>query len=475
MTKACAEYLGDIDAEFAEVELGDKRRNDRVRELAGRIAATPAESFPRLVASVAEREALYRLLNNDAVTWQSILEPHLAASVSRAAGQGLTRVVHDTTDFIFSGDRDGMGSVMQESQGFFGHFAMAVSGGEDRIPLGVVGLEPYVRPRKTRGGPRTETLNERKQRARTTPRAQKESSRWERTALAVSRRFPSNDVIHVMDQEADDFTLLAELQREGLRFVVRGTSERLLEARGEKVQSVLDAQWTHMFRSVELSKREAARGAKNRKAHPPREERVADLQLRWAPMTVERPQHAQAEATEIDVWVVQVFEPAPPDGESPISWTLLTSEPVDNVDAAAAVVDHYRARWRIEEYFRSLKQGCAVQKRQLESYDAMLCAIAIFIPIAWRLLLLRSIGRVDYGQPATIILDEAELAGLRILVVDKRCYKLPPEPTVRDAMLAIAALGGHIRNNGEPGWIVLGRGFEDVLKAAIVWRAARKM
>jgi hypothetical protein len=30
-------------------------------------------------------------------------------------------------------------------------------------------------------------------------------------------------------------------------------------------------------------------------------------------------------------------------------------------------------------------------------------------------------------------------------------------------MLAIAALGGHIKNNGDPGWLVLGRGYEDLL------------
>jgi hypothetical protein len=30
-------------------------------------------------------------------------------------------------------------------------------------------------------------------------------------------------------------------------------------------------------------------------------------------------------------------------------------------------------------------------------------------------------------------------------------------------MLAVAALGGHIVNNGSPGWIVLGRGYDDLL------------
>lgn len=45
----------------------------------------------------------------------------------------------------------------------------------------------------------------------------------------------------------------------------------------------------------------------------------------------------------------------------------------------------------------------------------------------------------------------------------KRKTKLADTPTVRQAMLAIAQLGGHIKNNGDPGWLVLGRGFEELL------------
>jgi hypothetical protein len=35
--------------------------------------------------------------------------------------------------------------------------------------------------------------------------------------------------------------------------------------------------------------------------------------------------------------------------------------------------------------------------------------------------------------------------------------------TVADALLAIARLGGHIKDNGPPGWIVLGRGYQKLL------------
>ena len=469
MANEISEYLGDIDDEFAGVDLGDKRRDARVRQVAGRIAASPAQSFPKLVGSVAEREALYRLLSNDAVEWSAIIEPHFAATVSRCSDQGLTRVVHDTTDFVFSGDRDGMGTVLQKTKGFFGHFALAVSGSEQRIPLGIVGLLPYIRPT----GPASRSLNERKKHVRRTPRSEKESSRWETQAIAVSHRFATGDVIHVMDQEADDFALFAELERAGLRFVIRGTSARLLERDGDNVQAVLDAQPSAVFRTVPLSARPKDRAAKNRRGHPPRQERMARLQVRWTQLEITKPQHAQSDQAALTLWVVQVFEPAPPPGEAPIEWTLFTSEAVDDLEAATAVVDHYRARWRIEEYFRALKQGCAVQTRQIESYDAMLCALALFIPIAWRLLLVRSLGQDETPLPAEAVFDEDEMAAITVLIDHKCLRKLPDVPTLRDAMLAIAAIGGHIRQNGEPGWIVLGRGFEDVLKAAIVWRAAR--
>jgi hypothetical protein len=44
-------------------------------------------------------------------------------------------------------------------------------------------------------------------------------------------------------------------------------------------------------------------------------------------------------------------------------------------------------------------------------------------------------------------------------------------PTVREAMMAIAGLGGHLKSNGDPGWLVLGRGMHDLLLLELGWRA----
>jgi hypothetical protein len=152
---------------------------------------------------------------------------------------------------------------------------------------------------------------------------------------------------------------------------------------------------------------------------------------------------------------------------------LFTSEAVQTLDDATAVVDHYRARWLIEDYFKALKTGCAFEKRQLTTFDGLVRARAIFIPMAWRLLVVRHLGRAASPLPISRCLDREQLLLLRKLL-DRRRYHLPPHPTIQDAMLGIAALGGHITNNGPPGWIVLGRGLTRLLDAEVGWQLARE-
>jgi hypothetical protein len=151
---------------------------------------------------------------------------------------------------------------------------------------------------------------------------------------------------------------------------------------------------------------------------------------------------------------------------------LFTSEPVQTLEDATAVVDHYRARWLIEEYFKALKTGCAFEKRQLTSLPALLRALAIFIPMAWRLLVLRHMGRATPPQPVGDVLDQTQRLLLRKLLA-RRNYHLPPRPKMQDLMLGVAALGGHIKNNGAPGWLVLGRGLTRLLDTEVGWRLAR--
>lgn len=85
-------------------------------------------------------------------------------------------------------------------------------------------------------------------------------------------------------------------------------------------------------------------------------------------------------------------EPNPPEGEEPVVWRLVTTELIDTEEEVAAVVDAYRMRWLVEEFFKALKTGCRYQEHQLESAKTLLVLLAIETAVSWRMLLVRWLG-----------------------------------------------------------------------------------
>jgi hypothetical protein len=157
--------------------------------------------------------------------------------------------------------------------------------------------------------------------------------------------------------------------------------------------------------------------------------------------------------------VVRVFEVNPPKGSAPIEWRLATTEPIKTKKDLENIVDADRSRWTIEEFFKALKTGCAFEKRQLESYDALLKALAIFAPIAYELLRLRSAARQTTAVPANTFFRPS----LWTVLQRHKDLLCDPDSIVRDCYLAIARLGGHLKSIGEPGWLILARGYEKLL------------
>jgi hypothetical protein len=167
-------------------------------------------------------------------------------------------------------------------------------------------------------------------------------------------------------------------------------------------------------------------------------------------------------------------------GVEPVEWKLLTTEPIDTAAEVEAVVDAYRARWVIEEFFKALKTGCAFEKRQLESFRTLVNALAIYTVIAWRLLVLRWMVRNRPHAPASEAITEQQVQVLQALS-RMRAPQVPridmpaQQPSAQDALRAVAQLGGHIKNNGPPGWQVLGRGYESMLLVQLGWSAREEM
>ena len=450
--------------EFENADLGDKRLNERLLKMAREFSKAPDKSFPALMSSRSELEASYRFLGNERVSYGSILAPHIEATLGRAERETTCLVLHDTSEQIFSGEdlREGLTLLRSGQQGFLLHAAIAVSADGLRRPLGTLGAEPLLRKLgAAKSDPEYET--------------KKESRRWLRLVEKVAERANRRvNLIHVMDREADAYELLAAMVTGNHRFVVRMHHDRAVlgenGASDSRLWSVLTNAEFYVEREVEVSKR----SKRNRppdaiKKAPIRDKRNARVSIKAMSMVIKKSSHVRGKgiAPSIKVNVVHVIETAPPEGEKPVEWLIATTEPISTAEEVERVVDHYRARWTIEEFFKALKTGCSFEKRQLATCSSLRRALMFSLPFAWRLLLLRSLARTSPETPASAALTEAELTVLQTQT------KLPREPSARDALLAIARLGGHLKNNGEPGWIVIGRGMEKLALIMLGWLAAQ--
>ncbi len=178
-------------------------------------------------------------------------------------------------------------------------------------------------------------------------------------------------------------------------------------------------------------------------------------------MTLRRPRKGAPPGTpsRLAVNAVHVFEVAAPDGEKPIEWLLLTTEPIDTKEQVAAVIEGYRTRWVVEEYFKALKTGCAFEERQLESFRSLTNLLGYSFIVAYAILLMRAIARGATDLPADALLSPDQLVCLGVMT--KRSKKALA--TASKVLDAIAELGVHLKSNGLPGWRVLSRGWQRLL------------
>jgi DDE family transposase len=275
-------------------------------------------------------------------------------------------------------------------------------------------------------------------------------------------------LIHVMDSEADDYALLAELVNDARRFVVRLARDRVVGECDEKVKSLAACAPIIAEREVMLSRRAAPiRKADRRRLA--RAERSTTLSISAQALALRRPRQRMATLPgTLEINVVYVTEVDPLCDVEPVDWVLFTTEPIKTKAQVLRIVDVYRARWLIEEYFKALKTGCDFQKRQLESWDTLLVALGLFAPVACNLLRLRALCRAAPHTSATRALTSAQLAVLQ----RHPDVRLAAKANLHDALLAIARLGGHLRSNGDPGWHVLGRGYQQLLMLEVGFQLA---
>jgi hypothetical protein len=447
--------------EMASVELGDERLDARVVTVLSALGSRPTVSIPAACGGRAEMQAAYRFFDNDKVTFEKVLAPHIERSRERVAQQKTALLVQDTTEIDVTRPQQemkGVGTLDGSRCGFLLHEMQAFT--TEGTPLGTVWAEIVNRT----DGVAHASAQKRSERQRT-PIEEKESLRWLtglRQARAFAQQTPDTQCICIADSEADIYELFAEPRGERpVDWLIRACQDRALEDGGpQHLRDQVLA--TPVLYEVDLliRGRQAKTATEDRARRQNRQTRRAKAEVRAATLTLRPPWRLDRNLPPVTLNVVVVSEPNPPPGEPPVEWILLTTLPIETLEQVRTVVEYYCVRWNIEVFFRTLKSGCRIEHRRFEDVERLLPCLAICLTVAWRTLFVCRMGRECPDLDCEAIFEPSEWQAVWMAVHRAK----PPRQAPRLSAMVhlIASLGGYIeRRNSEPGaqtvWIGLQR------------------
>jgi len=369
-----------------------------------------------------------RFLANAAVTVEAVIEGW--SDRTRLAVEGRhVLAVQDTSEIQFATTEDnqrGLGRIKKGNcYGILLHPMLALDAASGAC-LGLVSGEVW-----TRG---TGELAARLDR----PLSGRESQRWIATAERAKPILePAAMVTFIADRESDFYALWASLPSGRCQALARVMHDHAL-AEGGTLRQAVAATPPCDIRPIELRQR-ACRPA-----------RQAMLNLRFGDALIRRPRtrhHAELPAAVKLSWV-EVIEAAPPVGQPPLHWLLLTSHPVKTPAQAWQIVAWYQQRWVIEQFFRLMKgQGLNLEQSQLHSAARLEKLVAIAAKAAVIVMQLVQARNGEDKQQAHTVFSPSEidtLAALESRFKSKTRLQANPHPKASLAWAAwiIARLGG---------------------------------
>jgi hypothetical protein len=437
--------------ELATIDLGDQRLNRRARRVLEKLGAKPTVSIPTACGGWSETRAAYRLFDQEAITAERVLAPHIACTEARLRAHPRVLCIQDTTELDYSTKKGiaGLGPLNYEARwGMYLHPTLVVT--PERLPLGLLDLHSWAREPGSLG--QTKGTNR--------PLEEKESVRWVdgfARVNALAEQLPDTRLTYLADREGDLYDLFVEAPcpEHGADWLIRGQHHDRLLADGRKLCEALEE--TAVLTEITFE-RPPARG---------RRARTVEQHLKIVRVTLKAPWRPDRTLADVTVTALLATEANPPADEEPLDWLLLTNLPVETPEQALEKLAWYLCRWQIEVFFKILKSGCRIEDLQLEKRARLEPAIAFYLIIAWRVLFLTRLGRDCPEMPCDAVFDEAEWKAVYLVT-----QRLPPPaapPSLDTMVRLIATLGGFLNRKGDgfPGpktlWIGLQRAADFVL------------
>jgi hypothetical protein len=393
-----------------------------------------------------------RFLRNQAVTAPEMVSHAVSGTAGRVSGREIV-VVQDTSELVLGGRQareNGYGPVGKGGAlgGLLLHAGLALEAGSGAL-LGLVAAKVWNRDKKE-ASPR-----------RARPIAEKESHRWlEVTAGAGKALATASCITSISDRESDIYEHFVR-RPSNVELIVRACQNRKIKNDGEAGAGSL-------FPFIDGGA-EAGRFSTKIPAAPGRKERIAELALRFSPVTLCKPQNGAAPELPdtMTLMLVDVREVSTPKDSKPIHWRLLTTHVVTSLAEARRIVDLYRMRWTIEEFFRLLKTaGFDIEEADIGDPEVMIKFVAAITIAAVTLMQFVKARDGTTDQQMTDALEPADqpiLEAVSAQLEGQTARQKNPHPkgSLAFASWVIARLGGWTGYYGKPGPKVMRRGLDD--------------
>jgi hypothetical protein len=430
---------------WADVKLGDRRRNQRAIKLANSLLQAPAASLPHATLSWADLKAGYRLLNENDVTHQALQENHWSQVINSTKNQsGPVLFIQDGSVLDYSNREAtlGLGPVgNHQGDGINLHSCLAVAvGSKAHTILGLAYQKVWVRAKKSKGN--AESRSQRRKR-------QTEADIWSNWIPKIDlKQHEHKPWIFVGDRGNDIFKFVETCKEKGWDCLYRACQNRTIYIRDEKLYMM---SWIRTLPSGAIKEH----SLRSRNGKPAR---TIELKISWGEMKINPPQIGGKTKKPILAWCVRCWNE-----EENLEWILVTTIPVLDSRSAIEKAEWYSCRWIIEEYHKCLKTGCSIEKRRLQSVEGLMALIGILGIIATKLLELRAISREAEEIAAEKIVPDVFLRIIKIKLSLKENVL-----TLKSFWKQVARLGGFIgrRSDGEPGWQTLWGGWLRLLDMA---------
>jgi len=410
----------------------------------------PGSCIRRLAGSRAREVQFTRFLRNERVSVAEMASHAAARTADRVAGREII-VVQDTSELFLGGRRakaNGYGPVGKGggTRGLLLHAALAIDAGNDAL-LGLVDAQVWNRDKGK--------VTARRSRAT----ADKESRRWiSATAKAGEGLSDAHSITVISDREGDIYEHFAR-RPANVELIVRASWDRQIKLTSGKSARLF---------AFGDSLPKVARFSATIPAAPGRKERTAQLVLRFSPVTLCRPHPSPAPdlPDTIGLTMVDVREVSSTHDGKPIHWRLLTTRVLTTPDQARRIVDLYRKRWTIEEFFRTLKTaGFDIEEAGIGQPEVMIKFVAAAAVAAVTIMqLVRARDGMTEEKLAEAFEpgDQPVLEALSPQLEGATAKQKNPHPrgTLAFAAWVIARLGGWTAYYGKPGPKVMRIGLE---------------